>query len=307
MIKNSAQRVVFPILDADGDLVTGATTPDSEYSLDGGDFIDCSNEAIEIATNSGMYYLDLLAAETNGDAVSIIIKTATAGAKTTALVFYTSAQSLDTIDTNIDGIKTQTDLIPADPASETNVDANETKIDTITTELGKIPKSDGTSTWNATALGAIQSEANDALVAYDPPTRAELTTDKNSIIAEVDANETKIDALQTDSTAILTDTNQIQGKLPDNYIMGSSVTTDKDDEIDALSTNLDRILGLAFQNAVWEFTFTVNNQTAGGIWLYDSKANAQTHDKSTGLIGEYAMACTYSGTKPVKMTFTKES
>jgi hypothetical protein len=43
-------------------------------------------------------------------------------------------------------------------------------------ELAKVPKSDGTATWNATALAAIQSEANDALVAYDPPTKAELDT-----------------------------------------------------------------------------------------------------------------------------------
>lgn len=41
-------------------------------------------------------------------------------------------------------------------------------------ELAKVPKSDGTATWNATALASIQSEANDALVAYDPPTKAEL-------------------------------------------------------------------------------------------------------------------------------------
>jgi len=39
------------------------------------------------------------------------------------------------------------------------------------------------------------------LAVYDPPTRAELTTDKNSIITEIDANETKIDALNNLSAA----------------------------------------------------------------------------------------------------------
>lgn len=34
------------------------------------------------------------------------------------------------------------------------------------TELAKVPKSDGTSTWNTTALAGIQSKANDALVAF---------------------------------------------------------------------------------------------------------------------------------------------
>lgn len=34
---------------------------------------------------------------------------------------------------------------------------------TLTTEVGKVPKSDGTSTWNATALASIEAEALDAL------------------------------------------------------------------------------------------------------------------------------------------------
>jgi hypothetical protein len=52
-------------------------------------------------------------------------------------------------------------------------------------ELAKVPKSDGTATWNATAAAQIQSEAADALTAYDPPTRAEATSDANSILAAV--------------------------------------------------------------------------------------------------------------------------
>ncbi len=57
--------------------------------------------------------------------------------------------------------------------------------------------------WNASWDAEVQSECTDALNAYDPPTRAELTTDTNSIITEVDANETKIDALNDVSTADL--------------------------------------------------------------------------------------------------------
>ena len=51
----------------------------------------------------------------------------------------------------------------------------------------------------------------------------------------------QIDDILTDTSdmqprvaAIEIDTNEIQGKLPDNYIMGSAVTTDKDDDIDAI-------------------------------------------------------------------------
>ena len=43
----------------------------------------------------------------------------------------------------------------------------------------------------------LQVAAAAALTAYDPPTRTEATSDKAEIIVEVDANETKIDALPT--------------------------------------------------------------------------------------------------------------
>lgn len=86
--KNVAYRITFPILDADGDLVTGATGLDSEVSKDGGTFADCTNEATEIATNSGMYYLDLTSTEMNADTVAVIVKTSSTGAKTTPIVMY---------------------------------------------------------------------------------------------------------------------------------------------------------------------------------------------------------------------------
>lgn len=87
-VKNQAYRVTFPILDADGDLVTGAAGLDSEISKDGGTFADVTAEATEIATASGMYYLDLTATEMNADTVAIIVKTTTSGAKTTPIVLY---------------------------------------------------------------------------------------------------------------------------------------------------------------------------------------------------------------------------
>ena len=87
-VKGVAYRVTFPIFDADGDLVTGATGLDSEVSKDGGTFTDCTNEATEIATGSGMYYLDLTASEMDADTVAIIVKTSSSGAKTTPIVLY---------------------------------------------------------------------------------------------------------------------------------------------------------------------------------------------------------------------------
>lgn len=85
--KNVAYRVYFAIFDADGDLVSGAASLDSEVSIDGAAFADCTNEATEIGA-SGTYYLDLAQAEMNGDAIVVIVKTGTAGAKTTPIVMY---------------------------------------------------------------------------------------------------------------------------------------------------------------------------------------------------------------------------
>jgi hypothetical protein len=87
-LKNVAFRVIFPILDADGDLVTAASAPDSEISKDQGTFADCTNEAVEIATSTGIYYLDLTSTEMNADCVAVQIKCGTAGAKTTVVVLY---------------------------------------------------------------------------------------------------------------------------------------------------------------------------------------------------------------------------
>lgn len=53
-------------------------------------------------------------------------------------------------------------------------------------ELAKVPKSDGTATWNNTALASLQQEATDALNAYDPPTKAELDTGLDALPTAVE-------------------------------------------------------------------------------------------------------------------------
>lgn len=96
-IKNQAFRITFPLLDADGDLVTGAAGLDSEVSKDASAFTNCTSEATEIATASGIYYLDLSASEMNADTVAVIVKTSTSGAKTSVFVIY----PYEAADTNV--------------------------------------------------------------------------------------------------------------------------------------------------------------------------------------------------------------
>jgi hypothetical protein len=82
-------------------------------------------------------------------------------------------------------------------------------------ELAKVPKSDGTATWNATALGSIQSEATDALNAYDPPTKAELDSGLDALptAAEVWAAATRTLTAISDSAGITTLLSRIAGAL----------------------------------------------------------------------------------------------
>jgi len=91
--KNVATRIVFPIIDADGDTVTGAAGLDSEIDefADGSNptgFADCTNETTEIGT-TGIYYLSLTSGELNQDYVVIQIKTTTSGAKTQHILIRT--------------------------------------------------------------------------------------------------------------------------------------------------------------------------------------------------------------------------
>jgi len=61
-------------------------------------------------------------------------------------------------------------------ATNTKQDTMETTLNAAatTTELNKVPKSDGTTTWNATALASINAEADTALTDYDGPTDTEM-------------------------------------------------------------------------------------------------------------------------------------
>lgn len=61
---------------------------DTEVSLDQAPFVDCTNEAIEIAPASGVYYIDLTAVEMNADMVIIKCTWANLGAQPTIASFY---------------------------------------------------------------------------------------------------------------------------------------------------------------------------------------------------------------------------
>ena len=158
-IRATAYRVTLPILDADGDLVTGATALDTEVSKDGGTFADATNEATEIATASGMYFVDLTSTEMTADTVAIIVKTSSAGAKTTPIVMYPQESG---------NIKVDLESIAG------------VAVSTSTAQLGvNVVNAAGTA-WNSGAIGAATLAADTitaAKIAVDSIGASELAAD----------------------------------------------------------------------------------------------------------------------------------
>jgi len=107
-----------------------------------------------------------------------------------------------TVDTVVDAIKAKTDNLPSDPADESSLEAAITAATSplaTSAELAKVPKSDSTVSWNATALAAIQTQAAGALTAYDPPTKAELDAAVSPLAtaANLATVDTVVDGLAT--------------------------------------------------------------------------------------------------------------
>jgi hypothetical protein len=85
--KNTAFRYSFAIRKNDGTLITSWTGADSEVSVDGAAFADCTNEATEIGT-SGCGYIDFTAAEMNGDSVMYKLTVTNTSALAIVITFF---------------------------------------------------------------------------------------------------------------------------------------------------------------------------------------------------------------------------
>lgn len=77
-------RLYFSMRNTSGQLVKVWTGADSEISKDGGAFVDCTNEAVEIS-NSGVGYIDLTTGETSG-ATAVVYKLTVTNASAVELV-----------------------------------------------------------------------------------------------------------------------------------------------------------------------------------------------------------------------------
>jgi uncharacterized protein YoxC len=86
-----------------------------------------------------------------------------------------------------------------------------------TAELNKVPKSEGSVSWNSTALASINAQADTALSDYDPPTNTEMvaafTEIKGASWATTDSLEAIRDhasTIKAETVLIVADTNELQ-------------------------------------------------------------------------------------------------
>jgi len=174
-----------------------------------------------------------------------------------------------TKDSEIDDIKAKTDNLPSDPSSETNATSNTNSILTAITGIASDVWSFTTRTLTSfgTLISDIWSFVTRTLTGIGTSgiaSEANATINTNSIIAEIDANEVKIDAIGTDITA----------------------------HRNAVETKILNILGLTQQNTqIKDFVYDGSgNAISGTIRLYPTANDAEN---DTNHFQEYAMTAEY--------------
>ena len=184
-VKDVAFRVTFPILDADGDLVAGATGLDSEFSEDAVGFADCASEATQIATASGMYYLDVAASEMGGDTVAI--RVISNEGKTTPIVLYPQSAA-NPIHVNVQSIS-------LDSTAADNLEAafDNTGYALSNSSIGTVTTATNVTTVNGLAANVITAAATAADFSTEVRSLASGTADSGTTTTLVDAARTEGD------------------------------------------------------------------------------------------------------------------
>lgn len=102
-----------------------------------------------------------------------------------------------------------------------------------------------------TEAAVINAQTDTALSDYDAPTRSELTSDKNEIITQVNANETKIDAIASNVTQI----KKIEeGRWKIDTSLNQLIIYDDDDTTPLLTFDLKDANGSATSTSPYERT-----------------------------------------------------
>jgi hypothetical protein len=201
------------------DTAAMATTIDARLAAINLDHLMATGDATLtniVADNTALAHLMAIAADisdydSSTDSLEGIAGAGGGGAPTVEQI----RTEMDTNSTQLAAILADTDVIGSTGQGLTSL--------ATAAELAKVPKSDSTVTWNATALGSIQTAATASLNAYDPPTNAEMEARTLAAAAYATAAnqvtiagylDTEIAAIlaavDTEVAAILADTNELQ-------------------------------------------------------------------------------------------------
>jgi hypothetical protein len=275
--KNVATYVTFPIMATDGTLISSATGLDSEIDAysDGAapdGFADCTNEATEIGS-TGQYYLSLAQGEMNADYIIIQVKSSSSGAITQTLLIRTMVGDPLLLATTDDG-------------GTINVTGG--AVDTVTT------------TGTATAVTTVNGLANNVITAASINTDAigadEIAADAGTEIGTA-AWTTDISAYSGAKAG--TYLKSVYDKLPTNYIMGSAVQTDKDDDIDAILTDTAAVdTSTEIRTLLTGSDTAVSTLTPANVWQTDISEYSTVGYAGTYLKNAGAAADPWSTTLP---------
>jgi len=177
MQKNTAGKwVVFayglPDHANDGQPITGdALNITADMRIDGAaaNAIDDTNPT---ELGNGYYIFDITSAESNGDNLLIDPVSATGSVQVIGApgTVWTRPPNFETLAITAGAI----DNVTLCATTTTNTDMVGTDSAATAAELAKVPKSDGTTSWNATALAAVNAECDTAMTDYDAATGTEI-------------------------------------------------------------------------------------------------------------------------------------
>ncbi|MFW9871901.1 MAG: hypothetical protein ACFFG0_02285 [Candidatus Thorarchaeota archaeon] len=264
----------------------------------------------------GYYEFDLTQAETNGNRLLILPESSTADIQVIGCpaVAYTNPPNYQTLGIESDGDLTKVNTLDGHTAQTgdgyaevTSVTYGLSVIENLVDELesrltalragyldnlnvgGNVASSSEISALNdptaAAIADAVWDEAKaghvgagsfgEEVQAHSLSTEIAALNNLNSSDVQT-ACDSAITA-NTDINNIDTGVNNIEAKLPTNYIMGSSVQTDKDDEVDAVKTVTDKLdTAMELDGAVYRFTTNALEQAPSGSGGDATAANQTT-------------------------------
>lgn len=227
-------------------------------SKDGGTFTDGTNEAVEVATSSGMYTLSLTATEMNADIVAVITKTTTTNAKTAVNVMYTVTRQL------VDLLFPVTSGTGLDVTAGGNAGVD---FDNIVGTLDAAEIGAAALTAAKFAAGAIDSNALAASAVTEIRSLATGTADSGSTTTVVDTERTEADADYWKGCVILFTSGTIinQARLITAFNATTDTLTFSPATTQAAGTNTYEILSAAAADLrLWNGT-SPNNLIAGRV------------------------------------------